>query len=204
MTTRAAPGIRALKPSEILRELGLLFGEQAHDRHVYCVYGPYAKLQPFAKRLRQETEKGSLNTLGKVEFLSLNGDLIAYLKAKGTYEEAASLADKGRDRFKSVLSAAFRDLVTSRIEAPGVVGLVLADFELLYAYDLGGNDISLVRQVAINGKRVCLLVPGALRDGRLWIFDDDPESRREFPEALVFKNSGWVFELADDRGGRHP
>jgi hypothetical protein len=196
MTMTTTPGIRAMQPSEILRELGLLFGIQAHDRHVYCVYGSYAKLQPFAKRLRQETERGSLNMLGKVEFLSLNSDIIAYLKAKGTYDQAASLADKGRDRFKSVLSAAFRDLVTSRIEAPGVVGLVLGDFELLYAYDLGGNDISLARQVAINGKRVCLLLPGAMRDGRLWIFDDDPESRREFPDALVFKNSGWVFELA--------
>jgi len=191
------PGIRKLPPTEILRELGALFGVQAHDRHVYCVYGPYAKLQPFAKRLRQETGKGSLNTLGKVEFLSLNNDLIHYLKDKGTYDEAAALADKGRDRFKAVLSAAFRDLVTSRIEAPGVVGLVLADFELLYAYDLGGNDISLARQVAINGKRVCLLVPGAMRDGRLWIFDEDAESRREFPEALVFRNSGWVFEVME-------
>lgn len=197
MTTTTTPGIRVLKPSEILRELGLLFSAQACDRHVYCVFGPYARIQPFAKRLRQETERGSLNTVGKVEFLSLNRDIIAHLKAKGMYEEAASLADKGRERFKSVLSAAFRDLVTSRIEAPGVVGLVLADFELLYAYDLGGNDISLARQVAINGRRVCLLVPGAMRDGRLWIFDEDPESRREFPEALVFKNSGWVFELAD-------
>jgi hypothetical protein len=196
MTTTMTPSPGALKPAEILRELGALFGAQAHDRHVYCVYGPYAKLHPFSKRLRQETEKGSLNTIGKVEFLSLNRDLVGYLKAKGAYDEAAELADKGRDRFKAVLSAAFRDLVTSRIEAPGVVGLVLADFELLYAYDLGGNDISLARQVAINGKRVCLLVPGAMRDGRLWIFDDDTESRREFPEALVFKNSGWVFELA--------
>lgn len=197
MTRTTAAGIRALSSSEILSALGSLFGAEAHDRHVYCVYGPYERLTPFARRLRQETEKGSFNTLGKVEFLSLNRDLIAHLKARGTYDEAASLADRGRDQFKSVLSAAFRDLITSRIETPGVVGLVLADFELLYAYDLGGNDISLARQVAINGKRVCLLVPGAMRDGRLWIFDGDPESRREFPEALVFKNSGWVFELVD-------
>jgi len=189
-------GIRSLQPAEVLRELGVLFGAQAHDRHVYCVYGPYERLQPFATRLRHETEKGSFNALGKVQFLSLNTELILYLKDRGIYEEAAALADKGRDRFRTILSAAFRDLVTSRIEARDVVGLVLADFELLYAYNLGGNDISLARQVAINGKRVCLLVPGAMRDGRLWIFDEDPESRREFPEALVFKNSGWVFELA--------
>ena len=44
---------------------------------------------------------------------------------------------------------------------------------------------------------MCLLIPGAMRDGRLWIFDEDPQSRREFPEALIFKGSGWVFELTD-------
>jgi hypothetical protein len=95
------------------------------------------------------------------------------------------------------LSRAFRELITSRIEAPGTLALVLADFELLYAYDLGANEISLARQVAINGKRICLLVPGAMHDGRLWIFDNDRESRREFPEALVFLNSGWVFALTE-------
>jgi hypothetical protein len=189
--------VRKLPPSDVLRDLGLLFGAPAHDRHVYCVLGTYERLQSFAARLRKEVDKGSFNKLGRVEYLSLNRDLLGHIKSRGGYDQAAHLADQRRDeQLKRMLSNAFRDLVTSRIEASGVVGLVLADFELLYAYDLGGNDISLARQVAINGKRVCLLVPGSMRDGRLWIFDDDPESRREFPEALVFKNSGWVFELA--------
>ena len=191
------PNIRQLNSSDILRELGMLFGAQAHDRHVYCVYGPYDRLKPFAVRLRQEVDKGSFNTLGKVEFLSLNCDLVSNLKERGRYYDVSTLADRDRtDRLKNELSAGFRDLLTRRIEPSDVTGLVIADFELLYAYDLGGNNISLVRQVAINGKRVCLLVPGAMRDGRLWIFDCDDESRREFPDALVFKNSGWVFEIA--------
>ena len=118
------------------------------------------------------------------------------MKARGIFEQASRLADSRRDdEFRNILSQTFRDLITSRIESEGIIGLILADFELLYAYDLGGNDISIARQVTINGKRVCLLVPGTMRDGRLWIFDKDPESCREFPEALVFKNSGWVFEL---------
>lgn len=193
-----APDVRRLPPSDVLRELGSLFGASAHDRHVYCVHGNYERLQPFAARLRKEVAKGSFNKLGRVEYLSLNRDLIGHLKARGSYDQVARLADQRRDeQLKGLLSGGFRDLVTSRIEAPDVVGLVLANFELLYAYDLGGNDISLARQVAINGKRVCLLVPGTMRDGRLWIFDNDTESRREFPEALVFKNSGWVFELAE-------
>lgn len=192
------PGVRTLSPSDVLRELGTLFAQSAHDRHVYCVYAEYLRLNPFAGRLKREVEKGSLNKLGRVEYVSLNGGLIEHLKTTNTYDQAKRLADQRRDeQFRTLLSAAFRDLLTSRIEDVAVSGLVLTDFELLYAYDLGGNDISLVRQVAINGKRVCILVPGAMRDGRLWIFDSDLESRREFPEALVFKNSGWVFELTD-------
>ena len=192
-----ASGTRQVPATDVLRELAALFSTPAHDRHVYCVFGPYVRLRPFQRRLRQEIEKGSLNTLGRVEYLSLNRDLLTHLKVRNSYEQAVHLANQRRnEQLRGILSATFRDLVTSHIEAAGTIGLILADFELLYAYDLGGNDISLARQVAINGKRVCLLVPGVMRDSRLWIFDEDPESRREFPEALVFKNSGWVFELA--------
>ncbi len=190
---------KVLPPDQILQELAKLFLTPAHDRSVYTVFGPYSHLRPFQKRFAEEVRRGSFNTLGRIEYLSLTGDLIAYLKAKGTYERAQQSARQRRDEeFRALLSRSFRDLITGRIEAPGMLGLVLADFELLYAYDLGANDISIFRQVAINGKRVCLLVPGALHDGRLWIFDHDPESRREFPEPLVFLNSGWVFALAGE------
>lgn len=190
--------VRLLASAKILQELARLFMIDAHDRHVYCVFGSYARLRPFQKRLQEEVNKGSFNTRGQVQYLSLNLGIVDHMKAKKIFEQASRLADLRRDgEFRNILSHTFRDLITSRIEGEGITGLVLADFELLYAYDLGGNDISIVRQVAINGKRVCLLVPGTMRDGRLWIFDEDPESCREFPEALVFTNSGWVFELAD-------
>ncbi len=188
--------IKRLQPDKLLQELAKLFMTEAHDRHVYCVFGPYDLMRPFQKRLQEEVNRGSFDSKGAVQYLSLNRDIVGHMKARGVYDQASRLSDLRRDdEFRRILSQAFRDLVTSRIEEKGAVGLILADFELLYAYDLGGNDISIARQVAINGKRVCLLVPGAMRDGRLWIFHEDPESRREFPDALVFKNSGWVFEL---------
>lgn len=190
--------IRLLPSAKVLQELAKLFMIDAHDRHVYCVFGAYAHLHPFQKRLQEEVNKGSFNTRGQVKYFSLNVEIVNHMKALGSYEQSSRLAGSRRDdEFRNTLSQTFRDLVTSGIESEGTIGLILADFELLYAYDLGGNDISIARQVAINGKRVCLLVPGTMRDGRLWIFDEDPESCREFPEALVFKNSGWVFELAD-------
>lgn len=190
------PGEPVIRPPErILEELGRLFLSPAADRHVYTVYGPYEQLRPFQKRLKEEAGRGSFdNAMGRVEFLSINRDLIAFIEAKGLGGKAEQLSAGGReDEMRRLLSDAFRDLITSRIEAPGTLGLIVADLELLYAYDLGNNALPLLRQVAINGKRVCVLVPGALRDGRLWIFDHDPESRREFPEPLLFLNSGWVF-----------
>jgi len=190
--------IQRLPSASILQSLAKLFRADAHDRHVYCVFGPYERLRLFQKRLRKQVVQGDFNERGQVQYLSLSHDIVEHMKAKGSYDRAVGLARCRRDEeFRQILSETFRDLVTSRIEAKDALGLVLADFELLYAYDLGNHDIPIARQVAINGKRVCLLVPGQMRDRRLWIFDDDPESRCEFPDALVFKNSGWVFELMD-------
>jgi hypothetical protein len=189
-----------LPPERILEELGKLFLVPAHDRHVYTVYGSYRQLRPFQRRLQEAVCQGNFNSLGRVEYLSLNREIHSHLESRGLSEKASKLAASRRDdELRSLLSGAFRELVTSRIEAQGTLALVLADFELLYAYGLGGNDISVVRQIAINGKRVCLIVPGNLRDGRLWIFDEDHESRREFPEPLLFLNSDWVFTQAGDR-----
>jgi len=189
---------KPLSAEEILQELSRLFMREAHDRQLYCVFGSYDRIRPFQKRIQEETGRGGFNTTyGRVEYLSFNRDLFSHLKTMGKYEHAASLADRRRDQqLKTILSDAFRDLVTKKIESPGSLALFLADFELLYAHDLGGHDISLARQVAINGKRICFLVPGTWRDGRLWIFDEDPESRTVFPETLLFTAAGWVFELS--------
>lgn len=190
--------IRKLGSKIVLTKLSELFSRPATDRHVYIVFGSYGLLRPFQAKLQKQVESGNLNSLGHVEYFSLNHAIVQHMKTMGIYEEATNLADRGRDQeFSKTLSAAFRDLITRRIEAQETAGLILADFELLYAYGLGSNDVTLARQVAINGKRVCLLVPGSMRDGRLWIFDEDDECRMEFPEALVFRNSGWVFELED-------
>lgn len=190
--------IRKLSTKAVLTKLSELFSQSATDRQVYIVFGNYDRMRPLQGKLQKQVETGNLNALGRVEYLSLNQAIVCHMRAMGIYEDAANLADRRRDQeFSKNLSMAFRDLLTRTIESDEMAGLILADFELLYAYGLGSNDITLARQVAINGKRVCLLVPGSMRDGRLWIFDDDDESRVEFPEALVFRNSGWVFELTD-------
>lgn len=189
---------RTLSPEETMQELSRLFMREAHDRQVYCVFGPYERMRPFQKRIQEEAGRGGFNTThGQVGYVSFNRDLLSHLKTMGKYEQGASLADRRRDdQLRKILSEAFRDLLTKRIEATRTLALFLADFEVLYAHELGGHDISLARQVAINGKRICFLVPGTWRDGRLWIFDEDPESRTVFPETLLFTEAGWVFELS--------
>lgn len=187
-----------LRANDVLAKLSQLFAQPASDRHVYIVFGDYKRLRAFQNKLKQQVALGNLDTLGRVRYVPLNRAIPIHMKEMGILEEAEKLADRRRDQeFSKKLSSAFRDVVTRQIEPKDMAGLILAEFELLYAYGLGSNDITLARQVAINGKRVCLLVPGAMRDGRLWIFDEDDESRDLFPEALVFTNSGWVFELAD-------
>jgi hypothetical protein len=191
--------VQALPPDQILQRLAKLFMTPAHDRHVYCVFGQYARLRPFQKRMQEAVAHGDFNSLGLVEYLSLNAAVPEHMRTLSTFEKAQQLArDRHDDEFRKLLSQALRDLVTRKIEASNAVGLILADFELLYSYDLGDNDLSIVRQVAINGKRVCLLVPGTMRDGRLWVFDEDEQSRRELPPAMVFQNSGWVFALPEE------
>lgn len=195
---RAMP-VETLPPDQILQKLAKLFMTPAHDRHVYCVFGHYARLRPFQKRMQEAVAHGDFNSLGLVEYLSLNTAVPEHMRTLGTFEKAQQLARaRHDDEFRNLLSQALRDLVTRKIEASNAVGLILADFELLYSYDLGDNDLSIVRQVAINGKRVCLLVPGTMRDGRLWVFDEDEQSRRELPPAMVFQNSGWVFALPEE------
>ena len=57
--------VRLLPSAKVLQELAKLFIIEAHDRHVYCVFGSYARLHPFQKRLQEEVNKGSFNTAPK-------------------------------------------------------------------------------------------------------------------------------------------
>jgi hypothetical protein len=110
-----------IKTLPALQHLASLLGTPAHDRHVYRIFGPYAKLAPFQIRVQEQVEKGSLNSRGKAEYLSLNRALIAHMKEKGTFKRAGRLADQHHDeQLRRLLSETFRDLVTGRIEQPAV------------------------------------------------------------------------------------
>lgn len=46
--------IKTLPANEILQRLATLSEIPAHDRHVYCVFGPYFRLATFQARLREQ------------------------------------------------------------------------------------------------------------------------------------------------------
>lgn len=56
-----------------LQELAELFMMGAHDRHLYCAFGPYVRLGPFQRRLEEEVNQGSFDTRGQVKYLAHRG-----------------------------------------------------------------------------------------------------------------------------------
>jgi len=72
------------------------------------------------------------------------------------------------------------------------LGLVLTGFELFFSY-LDSNVLALVRSYAINGKHICLVLPGAERDRQVWAFDETPLFRKQIT-GLV---SEWTYVLTN-------
>lgn len=186
--SKSKVNFRRLNEDEIFDELSRLFRKPAHDRHIYTVIAGYEKLNGLRDRLHRTTPAIDGGT---VSFISLNTALIEQLKARNQLELATQLANERREeRLKRLMAETWADLLSQQIQRH--VGLILADWELFYAY-LGVNEVSRVRQMAINGKHACLLLPGALHEERVWIFDQDSSARREFPTALIIPH--WTFEL---------
>ena len=179
---------------DVIAELAKRFREPARDRRVYCVLGTYDQLEKFTPRLRDLCQKNSLSDDGQiVAFFDLNKALLEYLEAQGKMVKTTELADKLRDKeLGRLMNETWAEWLSQQTGKH--FGLVLAGFELFFAY-LDSNALALVRQYAINGKHICLLLPGVQRDGQVWAFDETPEFRRQIT-GLV---SEWTYVL-NDRG----
>jgi hypothetical protein len=175
---------------EVIAELAKRFREPARDRRVYCVLGTYDQLEKFTPRLRDLCQKNSLSDDGNiVAFSDLNKALLEYLEAQGKMAKATELADKLRDKeLGQLMNKTWAEWLS--VQTGKHFGLVLAGFELFFSY-LDSNALALVRQYAINGKHLCLVLPGAERDRQVWAFDETPEFRRQIT-GLV---SEWTYVL---------
>jgi hypothetical protein len=167
-----------LTPEATITELSRRFRGPGHDRCIYAVLGRYAHITPFADRLRDLCAKNSFSNADEsVAFFDLNHALIDDLKVQGKFDYAIQLADKLREKeLVVILNDTWSRWLSATMKAQH--GLILAGFEVFFAY-LDANALALVRQYAINGKHICLLIPGQQRDGQVWAFAETPQFQRQ-------------------------
>jgi hypothetical protein len=188
MSQKPSLNFRRLSQEDVFKEITRLFRQSAHDRRLYIVVGAYEALHFLRDRLRMIYSSTANSEVG---FVSLNTTLIDQLKLRSQLELATQLADERRDeRLKRVIAETWATLLSQQLSQH--TGLILADWELFFAY-LGEHEIVRVRQMAINGKHICLLLPGAVHKERVWIFDQDKSARKEFPPNMIIPH--WTFEL---------
>jgi hypothetical protein len=182
-----------LSTSEAITELGSRFRESAHDRRVYAVIGSYSAIEKFAQKARALCEQNGFGDASRqVRFSNLNEALLSHLEAEDQLSAALDLGERLREKqLTRLMGDSWNAWLSSQMEQTH--GLVLAGFELFYAY-LDSNALALVRQYAINGKHICLLIPGTERDGQVWIFDETPEFRRQVGGLIP----QWTYILDDN------
>jgi hypothetical protein len=153
-------------------------------RHLYGVMGTYRGIEDFAKKLQQaktpdrrpfpkpiSVNKGILNAIPDDEFKQL-----AENEAKHPEPTAKHVAN------------AFGSFLRSKLSRAGI--LVLADFEMLFAYQI---ELTLLRVLATDENRVLLLLPGKRSRGRIIMFHEMDEGNYTLPTNLIAENHLWEF-----------
>jgi hypothetical protein len=179
-----------LTPEAIITELSRRFRSPGRDRCVYAVLGRYDQITPFADRVCDLCVRKSLsNAPESVALFDLNQTLIDDLKAQEKFDYAMQLADRLREKeLVRILNDTWSRWLSAKMKAHH--GLILTGFELFFAY-LDANALALVRQYAINGKHICLLIPGQERESQVWAFAEAPQFQRQI-SGLVPE---WTFVL---------
>ena len=154
--------------------------------------GQYAQLDKFLPRVQQLCQKGFLDDKSQqVGFYDMNLALLDCLGSKGMMDKAMGLSDSMRNNeLARMLAKMWPEWLSERVNENH--GLVLCGFELFFAY-LDSNALALVRQYAINGKHICLILPATEQDRQVWAFHEAPEDRRQIT-GLV---SEWTYILKD-------
>ena len=151
-------------------------------RHLYAVFGSYADLDRFAKKLQQaktadgspfprplNVNRGILDAIPDDEFRQLVEN-----EAKRPEPTAAHVAK------------AFEAFLRSQLGEKTLV--VLAHLEMLFAYNL---ELNLLRTMAADEHRILLLLPGKRTGGRIAMFPAHEEASYMLPTNLVADNHMW-------------
>src|SRR5713101_7875283 len=151
-------------------------------RHLYGVLAAYSALQRFAEKLQQaktpegepfpaplSVTSGILNAIPDDEFRSLVEN-----EAKRPEPIAAHVAQ------------AFEAFLRTHLKENGLV--VLESLEILFAY---GSDLSLLRTLATDARRILLLLPDKRENGRIVMFPDQQDDGYTLPTNLIAENHLW-------------
>ncbi|MBI2939061.1 MAG: hypothetical protein HYY04_01380 [Chloroflexi bacterium] len=151
-------------------------------RHLYAVLGTYQALEAFARSLQQARAPDGRPFPAP---RSINRDILDAIPDDEFRQLAADEA-KMPEPVRARVGQVFDQALRARLKQDGLV--VLANLELLFAY---GVELSPLRVLATDHRRIILLLPGRRERGRIVLFPDLGEGSYTLPTNLIADNHLW-------------
>ena len=151
-------------------------------RHLYGVLGGYARLDAFAKTLCQA------KTLDGVPFpnpTSVNAGILRSIP-DADFRRLAEDEAKYPEPTAAHVRRAFEVFLRATLLENKLV--VFSDLEMLFAYNV---EMSPLRTLAADDKKVLLLLPGKRSGGRIVMFHESEEGGYTLPTNLIADNHLW-------------
>ena len=151
-------------------------------RHLYGVLGPYPALARFANRLQEAPFTDSAHFPAPIQVNQAVLDAIPDQEFRNLASDEARYPEPTAKH----VARAFDSFLRARLRESDL--LVLSSLELLFAYNL---ELSPLRTLATDEKRILLLLPGKRRQERVIMFPDLSEEQRTLPTNLIAENHLW-------------
>lgn len=155
-------------------------------RHLYGILGGYARLEAFAKSLRQA------RTLDGVSFpkpISVNRGILDAIP-DAVFRRVAEDEAKWPEPTAAEVGRAFERFLRATLSSGKVV--VLSDLEMIFAYNI---EMNLLRTMAADENKVLLLLPGKRTGGGIVMFPDAGLGDYTLPTNLIADNHLWEITI---------
>ena len=155
-------------------------------RHLYGVLGDYSMLKVFENALIQA------KTLDGIAFpkpLSVNRGILESIP-DDEFKKLAESEARYPEPTKAHIGRAFETFLRASIGESSIV--VLTDLEMLFAYSI---EMSLLRTLATDEKKLLLLLPSMRTGSRIVMFHEMEEGDYTLPKNLIADNHLW--DLSD-------
>ncbi len=173
-----------MNPTEIIESIRTKLSVPT-GRHLYGILGSYKALTKFEKQLRQA------KTPEEEPFpksLNVNKGILDAIP-DDTFKHLAENESRRPEPTAAYVAKAFEGLLRNALGKKPT--LVLAHMELLFAYRI---DLSMLRALATDEKRIIMLLPGKRASGHVILFPGPGEASYRLPTTLIADNHLW--ELA--------